>query len=83
MSHREFMIVLTHAHLCTPCRSRLLDGPADVFASHALTPEERETLAGLKSEDFITPDLLARATNITATELEEYRDQPVVRLRHL
>jgi hypothetical protein len=83
MSHREFMIVLTHAHLCSPCRSRLLSSPADVFASHALTPEERETLAALQSEDFITPDLLARATNTTTAEQDEYRDQPVVRLRHL
>jgi hypothetical protein len=83
MSQREFMIVLAHAHVCSACRSRLLADPAGIFASRPLTQTEKETLGRLKFEDFITPDLLARAVGTTAAELDAYRDQPVVRLRHL
>ncbi len=83
MSQREFMIVLAHAHVCSACRSRLLDNPSAVLASRSLTPAEQETLGRLKFEDFITPDLLAHAAGSSVAELDQYRDQPVVRLRHL
>jgi hypothetical protein len=83
MSQREFMIVLAHAHICTACRSRLLGNPSGILANRSLTPAEQETLGRLTFEDFITPDLLAHAAGSSAAELDAYRDQPVVRLRHL
>jgi hypothetical protein len=76
MSQREFMIVLAHMGNCGMCRSRLLNDPAAVFTGRSLTESEREILSGLKFEDFLTPDSLARAAHVM-------RDEPVVRLRHL
>lgn len=83
MSQREFMIVVAHAHVCSACRSRLLSDPPAVLVHHALAPAEREVLGRLQFEDFITPDTLAHATGTSVAELDAYRDQPVVRLRHL
>lgn len=83
MSQRELMIVLAHAHVCAACRDRLLVDPAAVTAGRPLTPDEKRALSQLTFEDFITPDTLARATGCAAAELDAYRDQPVVRLRHL
>jgi|GEM_PF-825658 len=83
MSQREFMIVLAHAHVCGACRDRLLKNPSDVFNHRPLTGDEKAILSRLKFEDFITPELLAHATGTTVTELDAFRDQPVVRLRHL
>ncbi len=39
-------------------------------------------LGELTSEDFLTPDRLAKAAGVTIAELAEYRDHPIVRLRH-
>jgi hypothetical protein len=83
MSQREFMIVLAHTHVCSACRSRLLADSAPVLASRPLTAEEKARLAGLKYEDFITPDVLARAAGISLDDLNLYQDEAVVRLRHL
>jgi hypothetical protein len=76
------MIVLSHALACSSCRERLLEKPASVFSGRALTPEEKEALTKLKSGDFITPELLARAIQTPVDELQSYRDHPVARLRH-
>ena len=83
MSQREFMIVLAHTHVCSACRGRLLDNPASIVSSRALTPAEKETLQRLKFEDYLTPDTLSRAAGITVGDIEGYQDTAVVRLRHL
>ncbi len=83
MSQREFMIVLAHAHVCGACRARLLADAAAVSTGRPLSEDEKEVLGRLKFEDFITPDTLARAAGCTVADLDAYRDQPVVRLRHL
>ena len=83
MSQREMLLVLAHAHGCTACRERLLRDPAAALRGHALSEAEKDVLARLSFDDFITPDLLARAAGTTLTELDAYRDQPVARLRHL
>ena len=54
-----------------------------VLASRSLTEEEKTVLAGLKYEDFLTPETLARAARVGRDELERYAGEPVVRLRHL
>ena len=83
MSQREFMIVLAHTHVCSACRGHLLDNPAATLAGRPLTADEKKTLAELKFEDFLTPEALSRAAGITAADLDTYRDEAVVRLRHL
>jgi hypothetical protein len=82
MSHREVMIVLSHALACSPCRERLLTKPNSVFSGRALTAEEKEALAKLQAGDFVTTELLARAAGTSTDELSSYRDHPVARLRH-
>ncbi len=57
--------------------------PAAVFSGRSLTDVEKETLSGLKFEDFLTPDSLARAAHVMRDELERFSGEPVVRLRHL
>jgi len=83
MSQRELLIMLTHAQLCDSCRRRLLADPAAVSVGRVLSDAEKGTLARLTADDFLTPALLARAVGATAAEIEEYRDHPVARLRHL
>ena len=83
MSQREFMIVLAHSLNCGMCRARLLSDPAALLASRALTEEEKATVAGLKFEQFLTPETLARAVKVDRDELDRYAGEPVVRLRHL
>ena len=83
MSQREMLLVLAHAHGCTTCRDRLLSDPAAIARGRPLSDAEKHTLSGLKFEDFITPDLLARAAGYSAADLDAYRDEPIVRLRHL
>ena len=61
----------------------MLDDPENAFHGRSLTDSEKEILSGLKFEDFLTPDSLARATHVTRDELEHYGSEPVVRLRHL
>ena len=82
MSQRELLLVLAHAHGCSACRNRLLADPMSVTRSRALSEGEKERLIRLKTEDFITPDTLARATGVTMSQLEEYQNHPVTRLRH-
>ncbi len=83
MSQREFMIVLAHTHVCSACRARLLEHPAAALTGRPLTATERATLTALRFEDFLTPEALAHAAGIRAEELDGYRDEAVVRLRHL
>ena len=83
MSQREFMIVLAHTETCGLCRARLLNDPAGVTATRSLTEAEKETLTGLKYEDFLTPDALSRAAHVLRADLERFSGEPVVRLRHL
>ena len=83
MSQREFLIVLAHTENCGMCRARLLGDAPAVMASRSLTEEEKTVLAGLKYEDFLTPETLARAAKVGRDELERYAGEPVVRLRHL
>jgi len=83
MARREVLIVLAHTAWCDPCRQRLLNEPAAVFIGRALTPEEKDLLAKLSADDFASEERLARAADLSAEELESYRDHPVVRLRHL
>jgi hypothetical protein len=83
MSQREFMIVLAHTHVCTACRARLLEDPEAVLTGRPLSADEKGRLAALNFEDYITPETLTRAVGVTSAELETYRDQGVVRLRHL
>ena len=83
MSQREFMIVLAHTGNCGMCRARLLGNSTSVFSGRSLSEGEREILSGLKFEDFLTPDSLARAARVGRDELERFSGEPVVRLRHL
>lgn len=83
MSQREMLLVLSHAHGCSACRGRLLSDPGGLLRSRPLTEAEKSTLARLTFDDFITPEILARAAGCTIAELDRYRDEPVVRLRHL
>jgi hypothetical protein len=82
MSQREVMIVLAHALQCQTCRDRLLSAPAPVLSGRALTAQEKETLSGLSSEVFGDAGKLATAVGCPVGQIEEYRDHPVVRLRH-
>ena len=82
MSQREPLLVLAHAHGCSACRKRLLADPMSVTRSRALSEGEKELLTRLKTEDFITPDTLSRATGVTLNQLAEYQNHPVTRLRH-
>lgn len=83
MSQREFMIVLAHTHVCGMCRAKLLADPVTASAGRPLTEDEKKILSRLRFEDFITPDTLARAAGCTVAALDAFRDEPVVRLRHL
>lgn len=83
MSQREFMIVLAHLANCGMCRAKLLNDATALLATRSLTEEERTVLSGLKYEDFLTPETLARAAKVGRDELERYGGEPVVRLRHL
>ncbi len=83
MSQREFMIILAHTHVCGMCRARLLADPVSALNSRPLTEGERSILGSLQFEHFITPDTLARAAGCTVADLDAFRDEPVVRLRHL
>lgn len=83
MSQREFMIVLAHAHVCTACRGQLLARGVAALTSRPLTNMEKDTLTALKFDDFVTPETLSRAAGVTMSDLDAYRDEPVVRLRHL
>jgi hypothetical protein len=83
MSQREFLIVLAHSENCGMCRAKLLGDPVTLLASRSLTEEEKAVLAGLKYEDFLTPEVLARAARVTRADLDRYSGEPVVRLRHL
>lgn len=83
MSQREFMIVLAHTHVCSACRARLLADAVSALDGRPLTGDEKKVLGGLRFEDFITPDSLARAAGCTVADLNAFRDEPVVRLRHL
>ncbi len=83
MSQRELLLVLAHAHGCHACLSRLLADPAAITRGRSLSQAEKDVLSQLKSEDFMTPELLSKAAGVTASQLEEYRDHPVTRLRHL
>jgi len=82
VSQREVLIVLAHARQCEPCRRRLLSTPASVLAGRALTAEEKGALSQLSSDMFIDAERLATTAGCSAQEIEEYRDHPVVRLRH-
>lgn len=83
MSHREFMIVLAHTHTCGMCRQRLLEDLSSAVKGRSLSEQERAILSDLKFENFLTPDTLARATGVAVAELDAFRDEAVVRLRHL
>jgi hypothetical protein len=83
VSHREYMIVLAHTHVCGMCRQRLLEDLTAAVSGRSLSEEERTLLASLKFEHYLTPDTLARAASVTAEELDAFRDEAVVRLRHL
>jgi len=82
MSQREVLIMLAHAQWCAACRGRLLAEPDAVFIGRALSAAEKEVLARLTEEDFMTPGTLARALESTVSELDSYSDHPVARLRH-
>ncbi len=82
MSQREVLILLAHARQCEPCRRRFLSAPASVLAGRALTAQEKGALSELSPDMFIDAVRLAAATGCSAHEIEEYRDHPVVRLRH-
>lgn len=83
MSQRELLIILAHTHVCEACRSRLLVDPEAVLAARPLTPAERESLSRLKPEDYATADSLGHAAGIAADDLQAFRSEAVVRLRHL
>jgi hypothetical protein len=59
-----------------------LSAPDRISRGRALTSEEIAMLGELTFEDFLTPDRLAKAAGVTIAELAEYRDHPIVRLRH-
>ena len=83
MSQREVLLLLAHVQFCAACRRRLFADPDAVFTGRALTSAEKETLKKISDDDFLTPDLLARAAGAAAAELDEYKDHPIARLRHL
>lgn len=83
MSQRELLLVLAHAQLCGACRERLLAAPQAVLTGRLLSEGERESIARLQAADFFTPERLARVSGVSAAELNEYANHPVVRLRHL
>lgn len=82
MSQREFLFVVAHAHNCAACRDRLLADPPAVTLGRSLSPHEKEALARLTFDDFLTPERLVRAAGVTVNDLDQYRDHPVARLRH-
>jgi hypothetical protein len=83
MSQRELVFVLAHAQFCVACRDRLIVSPQAVLTGRMLSAEERETIARLQAADFFTPERLAKVSGVSAGELSEYANHPVVRLRHL
>ncbi|PKO23096.1 MAG: hypothetical protein CVU38_05865 [Chloroflexi bacterium HGW-Chloroflexi-1] len=82
MSQREVLIMLAHAQWCAACRGRLVADPDAVFIGRALSAAEKEILTRLTEEDFTTPGTLARALEITVSEIQSYNEHPVARLRH-
>jgi hypothetical protein len=82
MSAREALIILAHAQMCERCRERLLDDPDSIFRGRAVTDDEKARLSGLASVDFATSERLAEASGYDIGELNQYREHPVVRLRH-
>ena len=77
------MIVLAHTHVCGMCRQRLLEDQSSAVSARSLSEQERAALAGLTFDDYLSPESLARAAGVIAADLEAFRDEPVVRLRHL
>jgi hypothetical protein len=60
----------------------MFEEPKQVFTGRALTADEIGVLSGLSDDDFITPERLAKAAGVPSSGLGEYRDHPIVRLRH-
>lgn len=83
MSQRELLLALAHAQLCVACRERLIAAPQAVLTGRLLSEGEREIIGRLQAADFFTPERLAKASGVSADELNEYANHPVVRLRHL
>ena len=81
MSQREMLLVLAQRTSALPAEPPA-ERPRGPSRGRSLSDAEKDTLAGLKFEDFLTPELLARAAGCTVTEPDEYRDEPVVRFRH-
>jgi hypothetical protein len=82
MSAREALIILAHAQMCEHCRERLLNDPETIFRGRAVTDSERARLSQLASTDFATLERLAETSGYDVGELTQYREHPVVRLRH-
>ena len=82
MSSREVLIILAHAQMCDRCQERLVGDPSTVLRGRAVTDDERALLSGLTSADFACAERLAEASGHDVSELMEYHDHPVARLRH-
>jgi hypothetical protein len=82
MSAREVGIILAHARMCERCRERFLSDPDTVFRGRALADEEKLVLRRLTAADFASADRLSEASGQDVTELSQYSDHPVARLRH-
>jgi len=82
MSSREVLIVLAHAQTCERCRDRLMGDPNSVLRGHALTDAEKTLVSGLTSADFANAQCLAEASGYLVSELTQYYDHPITRLRH-
>jgi hypothetical protein len=82
VSTREVLIILAHAQMCERCREYLLADPASVFRGRAVTDEEKALLSGLTRADFSSTERLADASDHNVSELNQYLDHPVARLRH-
>ena len=82
MSSREVLIILAHAQMCDRCQERFVGDPNAVLRGRAVTDDEKALLSGLTSADFAGAERLAEASGHDVSELMEYHDHPVARLRH-
>lgn len=79
----RFLIVIGHAWQCPPCRDKLRADPDGVLMRQGLTKEQRQLVASVAADDWITVGALAEALGAARCKLEEAMRHPRCRLRHL
>lgn len=82
MASQELLILIGHAWQCPDCRRLLLDTPERVLSGRPLNVDERERLAQLGPEHFVSISALAQALGVRVSELYDVMNHARARLRH-